>query len=147
MRIVIEMELEVKIPEDPANLNEIFVAVQAAMAAARSQAATKAIQRYEEQIINTLCGTSGRQAKKGLGSHEKKGDDGKRCRYRTFGGAGRWSDERTLYGGDGHCLSARATSIIENLVRKLVRRLKKIGWNWSDAGAGADWPDRDGSPP
>jgi hypothetical protein len=29
----------------------------------------------------------------------------------------------------------RATSIIENLIRELVRRLKKIGWNWSDAGA------------
>lgn len=24
----------------------------------------------------------------------------------------------------------RATSIIENLIRELVRRLKKIGWNW-----------------
>lgn len=29
----------------------------------------------------------------------------------------------------------RATSIVENLIRELVRRLKKIGWNWSDAGA------------
>jgi len=29
----------------------------------------------------------------------------------------------------------RTTSIIENLIRELVRRLKKIGWNWSDAGA------------
>ena len=29
----------------------------------------------------------------------------------------------------------RATSIIENLIRELVGRLKKIGWNWSDAGA------------
>jgi hypothetical protein len=29
----------------------------------------------------------------------------------------------------------RATSIIENLIRELVLRLKKIGWNWSDAGA------------
>jgi hypothetical protein len=29
----------------------------------------------------------------------------------------------------------RASSIIENLIRELVRRLKKIGWNWSDAGA------------
>jgi hypothetical protein len=29
----------------------------------------------------------------------------------------------------------RTTSIVENLIRELVRRLKKIGWNWSDAGA------------
>jgi len=29
----------------------------------------------------------------------------------------------------------RATSLIENLIRELVRRLKKIGWNWSDSGA------------
>ena len=29
----------------------------------------------------------------------------------------------------------RTTSIIENTIKELVRRLKKIGWNWSDAGA------------
>jgi hypothetical protein len=29
----------------------------------------------------------------------------------------------------------RTTSIIESMIRELVRRLKKIGWNWSDAGA------------
>lgn len=29
----------------------------------------------------------------------------------------------------------RTTSLIENLIRELVRRLKKIGWNWSDQGA------------
>lgn len=27
------------------------------------------------------------------------------------------------------------TSIVENLIRELVRRLKKIGWIWADAGA------------
>lgn len=29
----------------------------------------------------------------------------------------------------------RTTSIIENIIRELVRRLKKVGWNWSDEGA------------
>ena len=32
-------------------------------------------------------------------------------------------------------IAPRTTSIVENLIRELVRRLKKIGWNWSDAGA------------
>jgi hypothetical protein len=105
------MELEVKIPEDRANVNEIFVAVQAAMAEARSQAATKVVEGYEEQIIKTLCGASGREAKKGLGGHEKKGHEGKRCRYRTFRRAGRWSDERTLYGGDGMVVSFRPRTV------------------------------------
>jgi hypothetical protein len=44
MRILIEMELEVKIPADRANVNEIFMAMQTAMLEARSQAATKAIE-------------------------------------------------------------------------------------------------------
>jgi hypothetical protein len=29
----------------------------------------------------------------------------------------------------------RTTSIVENIIRELVRRLKKVGWNWSGAGA------------
>jgi len=29
----------------------------------------------------------------------------------------------------------RTTSIVENTIRELVRRLKKVGWNWSDKGA------------
>lgn len=36
---------------------------------------------------------------------------------------------------DTGIIAPRTTSIIENLIRELVRRLKKIGWNWSDAGA------------
>jgi hypothetical protein len=111
MRIVIEMEVEVKIPEGRANVNEIFMAVQTAMREARSQAATKAIEGYEEQIVKTLCGASGRQAKKGLGAHEEKGPEGKRCRYRTFRRTGRWSDERTLYGGDGIVVRFRPQTV------------------------------------
>jgi hypothetical protein len=111
MRIVIEMELEVKIPADRANVNEIFMAVQAAMLDARSQAATKAIEGYEDQVIKTLCSASGRRAKRGLGGHEVKGQDGKRCRYRTFRRAGRWSDERTLYGSDGIVVKFRPRTV------------------------------------
>ena len=32
-------------------------------------------------------------------------------------------------------IAAGAHSIVENIIRELVRRLKKIGWNWSDEGA------------
>ena len=49
------IEMAVKIPEDRANVDEIMVA-QEAMAEARGQAATKAVEDYEEQIIGTLCG-------------------------------------------------------------------------------------------
>jgi hypothetical protein len=32
-------------------------------------------------------------------------------------------------------VAPRTASIVENTIRELVRRLKKVGWNWSDAGA------------
>jgi hypothetical protein len=32
-------------------------------------------------------------------------------------------------------IGPRTTSIIEGVIRELVRRLKKLGWNWSDPGA------------
>jgi len=32
-------------------------------------------------------------------------------------------------------VAPRTTSIVENIIRELVRRLKKVGWNWSDRGA------------
>jgi len=32
-------------------------------------------------------------------------------------------------------IAPHTTSIVENIIRELVRRLKKIGWNWSDEGA------------
>lgn len=32
-------------------------------------------------------------------------------------------------------VAPRTTSMIENIIRELVRRLKKVGWNWSDEGA------------
>lgn len=32
-------------------------------------------------------------------------------------------------------LGLKTTSIIESLIRELARRLKKLGWNWSDEGA------------
>ena len=37
MKIMIEMELEVKIPGDRANVNEIFLAIQEAMLDARAE--------------------------------------------------------------------------------------------------------------
>lgn len=32
-------------------------------------------------------------------------------------------------------VAPRTASVVENIIRELVRRLKKVGWNWSDAGA------------
>jgi hypothetical protein len=32
-------------------------------------------------------------------------------------------------------IAPKTASIIENMIRELVRRLKKVGWNWSDKGA------------
>lgn len=32
-------------------------------------------------------------------------------------------------------IAPRTASILENIIRELVRRLKKVGWNWSDEGA------------
>jgi hypothetical protein len=32
-------------------------------------------------------------------------------------------------------VAPRTTSILENIIRELVHRLKKLGWNWSDPGA------------
>ena len=36
---------------------------------------------------------------------------------------------------DTGIIAPRTASIVENIIRELVRRLKKVGWNWSDAGA------------
>jgi len=36
---------------------------------------------------------------------------------------------------DTGIIAPRTTSIVENLIPELVRRLMKIGWNWSDKGA------------
>jgi hypothetical protein len=36
---------------------------------------------------------------------------------------------------DTGIVAPKTASLIENIIRELVRRLKKIGWNWSDAGA------------
>lgn len=60
--------------------------------------ATAIIEWYQDSIVEILCSPSGPVAKKGLGSHERKGGDGEKCRYRTFIRAGRWSDDRHLSG-------------------------------------------------
>ncbi len=36
---------------------------------------------------------------------------------------------------DTGIIAPKTASLIENIIRELVRRLKKVGWNWSDAGA------------
>jgi len=50
-----------------------------------------------------------------------------RARHQLFSHLRLWLDTGII--------APRTTSIIESLIRELVRRLKKIGWNWSDQGA------------
>lgn len=101
MKIVVAVEVEVKMDEDRANANEVFAAVSKAGAEASERLACSIIEAYQERIVDVLCSASGRVAKKGLGGHERKDLPGRRCRCRTFRRAGFWSDPRTLRGSCG----------------------------------------------
>jgi hypothetical protein len=98
MEMVICLELTVKIEGDRTNVDEIFVAVGEAMKKASGAMARSVIEGYQERIVEVLCGPSGRVAKKGLGSHEVKREEGCRCPGRRFHRAGYWSDLRQLRG-------------------------------------------------
>ena len=101
MKIVVAVEVEVKIEEDGTNANEVFAAVSKAGAEASRKLACSIIEAYQERIVEVLCSRSGSVAKKGLGGHERKDLPGRRCRCRTFRRAGYWSDARTLRGSCG----------------------------------------------
>jgi hypothetical protein len=101
MKIVVAVEVEVKIPEDRANANEVFHAVSKAGGEASERLACSIVEAYQERIVEVLCRRSGSVAKKGLGGHERKDLPGRRCRCRTFRRAGYWSDTRTLRGSCG----------------------------------------------
>ena len=59
--------------------------------------------------------------------YSKAADYFDRARHRLFSHLRLWLQTGIV--------APRTTSLIENIIRELVRRLKKIGWNWSDAGA------------
>lgn len=101
MDMKVEVELDVKIPEDRASANEIFEAVAQSVKDFYEQVLGVVLKAYQEQIVEVLCRPSGRVAKKGLGAHEVKGEPGKRCRGRSFERAGYWQDDRCLRGDLG----------------------------------------------
>ena len=98
MKMVVTLSFEVNIETDRAHANEIFFAVNEAIKDGGSKMALMVLESYQERVVDLLCSVSGRVAKKGLGGHEVKGGDGRKCRCRTFRRAGKWSDEKKLYG-------------------------------------------------
>jgi len=94
MEMIVQVTMEVKIPTDRCNINEIFDAVSKARDAYAEKLALTVIEAYQQQVVQTLCRPSGLVAKKGLGLHEAKGSAGRRCRCRRFKRAGYWSDVR-----------------------------------------------------
>lgn len=104
MKMVVTLSFEVNIETDRANANEIFFAVNEALKDGGSKMALMVLEGYQDRVVELLCSASGRVAKKGLGGHEVKGEEGHKCRCRTFRRAGKWSDERKL---DGELFSVK----------------------------------------
>jgi len=94
MEMVVKVVMEVKIPTDRCNVNEVFAAVSKARDEYAERLALTLVQEYEKQVVETLCSVSGLAAKKGLGLHESKALPDRRCRCRRFKRAGYWSDLR-----------------------------------------------------
>ena len=101
MNIRVEIELDVKMPEDRANANEIFAACGEVMKDFFEQLTEQVIEAYQEKIVAILCSARGLVAKKGLGRHSIKGDKNRLCRCRTFTRSGYWQDNRRLRGEFG----------------------------------------------
>ena len=98
MEMMIHFAVAVNIEGDRVNANEIFRSVKETMGPVSEQLAFQVVQGYEARVVELLCTPSGSVAKKGLGRHEKKGQDGVWCRHRRFERAGRWGHTRRLRG-------------------------------------------------
>jgi len=98
VKMMINFVVEVNIEGDRVNANEVFRSVKETLGSVSEQLALQVIQGYEERIVELLCTPSGTVAKKGLGRHEKKGQDGVGCRHRRFERAGHWGHTRRLRG-------------------------------------------------
>jgi transposase-like protein len=98
VKMMIDFAVEVNIEGDRVNANEIFRSVKDTLGSVSEQLALQAVQGYQDRIVELLCTPSGSVAKKGLGRHEKKGEDGVWCRHRRFERAGYWGHTRRLRG-------------------------------------------------
>lgn len=101
MTIRVELELDVKMPEDRANADEIFDSCGKVLNGVFEQVVKCVIEGYQDMIIKILCSGSGSVAKKGLGRHTVKGSEERFCRCRTFTRSGYWQDDRCLRGEHG----------------------------------------------
>ena len=100
MQMDVQLDFEVTIAEDRVNANEIFMAVKEACKEAAEKLAVAVLEGYQERTVETLCTSSGRVAKKGLGRHQRKGGEGEWCRYRRFKRTGYWQHDKRLRGAE-----------------------------------------------
>ena len=98
MKMVVDCRFEVNIKSDRVNANEIFDEVGKAGREVVGKLALAIMREYQDQVVEVLCGPSGRVAKKGLGGHEVKGEAGRGCACRRFRRAGYWKETRGLRG-------------------------------------------------
>lgn len=98
MEIMITLQLKVKIVEDRCNLNEVASEVSRVVPEIAGDVVLGIVGIYQEGVVDVLCRASGSRAKRGLGSHEKKGEPGKKCHCRTFKRAGTWSGPKRVEG-------------------------------------------------
>jgi len=98
MNMVVNCGFAVNIKDDRANANEIFDAVVRAVRGVAEKLALVILKEYQDRITEALCSASGPVAKKGLGGHEVKGQEGRRCRCRSFRRSGYWKETRCLRG-------------------------------------------------
>jgi len=60
MRMIVHLELEVKIEKDRTNANEVLLATEEALREAEGQVVQKVVEAYQVQAVSTLCRASGR---------------------------------------------------------------------------------------
>ena len=131
MRIMVEVELEVNLEGGRANIDEISESVDEVGRESRAKLMRGIVERYQEGVVQVLCSPSGRQAKRGLGVHSKKGQEEHRCRCRTFRRAGTWAQPRRLHAKDPEVEFRPEALESRNAVEKAI--------DSSKAGQGTTW--------
>lgn len=97
MEMKVTISLRVSIAEEWPNLNEICLAVRESIVKELpARVGIVIVEGMQEEIRDRLTRPVGRRAKKGLGSHERKGAGGVRCRFRTFRKQGFRSEPRRV---------------------------------------------------
>ena len=87
------------------------MAVKQACKETGEKLAVAVLEGYQERVVEILCRSSGRVAKKGLGRHQRKDGEGELCRHRTFKRAGYWKDKRRLRGDE--CEASLRPAMVE----------------------------------